>query len=44
MDEEPIGLFKEYILGVIDHTISRELFLEESTRVLDDPSINDPVE
>jgi len=43
-DDEPIGPFKEYILGVIDHAISRELLLEESIRVLDEPPTKDPVE
>jgi len=35
-DEEPIGPFKEYMLGVISHAISRELFLEEADRAIDE--------
>ena len=37
-------LVKEEIIGIIDHAISRELLLEESIRVLDEPPTKDPVE
>jgi len=35
-DEEPIGPHKGYILALIDHAISRELFLDEADRVINE--------
>jgi len=43
-DEEPIGPFKEYILRVIDHAISRENDLERIGRAIDEIQPNRLVE